>query len=75
MNDTPYVVVIGGANMDLHAIADVELVPGSSNAGSSELSPGGVGRNVAEVIARLNDRRREKSSINAGLSPDEASPL
>lgn len=51
--NAPYVVVIGGANMDLHAIADNEPVLGSSNPGSSQLSPGGVGRNVAEVIARL----------------------
>lgn len=48
-----YVVVIGGANMDLHAQASSDLVPGSSNPGSAQLSPGGVGRNVAEVIARL----------------------
>ncbi len=30
---------------------------------------------VSEVIARLNDRRRAGRAINAGLSPDEASPL
>ena len=30
---------------------------------------------VSEVIARFNDRRRAKRNINAGLSPDEASPL
>ncbi len=30
---------------------------------------------VSEVIARINDRRRAKRSLNAGLSPDEASPL
>ncbi|WP_183092621.1 twin-arginine translocase subunit TatC [Nocardioides stalactiti] len=30
---------------------------------------------VAEVIARLNDRRRARRGINAGLSPDEASAL
>ena len=30
---------------------------------------------VSEVIARLNDRRRAGKAINAGLSPDEASPL
>jgi sec-independent protein translocase protein TatC len=30
---------------------------------------------VSEVIARLNDRRRAGRGINAGLSPDEASPL
>ena len=30
---------------------------------------------VSEVIARFNDRRRDRKKINAGLSPDEASPL
>ncbi|MEV5002100.1 twin-arginine translocase subunit TatC [Nocardioides sp. LML1-1-1.1] len=30
---------------------------------------------VSEVIARYNDRRRAGRSVNAGLSPDEASPL
>ena len=30
---------------------------------------------VSEAIARLNDRRRERHSLNTGLSPDEASPL
>jgi sec-independent protein translocase protein TatC len=30
---------------------------------------------ISEVIARLNDRRRGARSLNAGLSPDEASPL
>lgn len=30
---------------------------------------------ISEVIARFNDRRRDKRAINAGLSPDEASPL
>ena len=52
----PYVVVIGAANVDLHAIASAEPVAGSSNAGACEISPGGVGRNIAEVIARLGTR-------------------
>jgi len=30
---------------------------------------------ISEVIARWNDRRRAAKGINAGLSPDEASPL
>jgi sec-independent protein translocase protein TatC len=30
---------------------------------------------ISEIIARLNDRRRDKRNLNAGLSPDEASPL
>ncbi len=30
---------------------------------------------ISEVIARVNDKRRAGRAINAGLSPDEASPL
>ncbi|HWJ83553.1 MAG TPA: twin-arginine translocase subunit TatC [Nocardioides sp.] len=30
---------------------------------------------ISEVIARINDRRRGRDDLNAGLSPDEASPL
>ncbi|MBS4753830.1 twin-arginine translocase subunit TatC [Nocardioides sp. zg-ZUI104] len=30
---------------------------------------------ISELIARFNDRRRARRSPNAGLSPDEASPL
>ncbi len=30
---------------------------------------------ISEVIARFNDRRRAGKAINAGLSPDEPSPL
>lgn len=30
---------------------------------------------ISEVIARYNDRRRASRGINAGLSPDEVSPL
>jgi sec-independent protein translocase protein TatC len=30
---------------------------------------------ISEVIARFNDRRRARRSLNAGLSPDEISPI
>ena len=30
---------------------------------------------ISEVMARLHDRRKEERGVNAGLSPDEASPL
>lgn len=49
----PYVVVVGGANMDLKARSTAPLVAGTSNPGSARMSPGGVGRNVAENLARL----------------------
>ncbi|MBC7277678.1 MAG: carbohydrate kinase family protein [Nocardioides sp.] len=51
----PDIVVIGGSNMDLHARANEQVVMGSSMSGSAGISPGGVGRNVAENLARLGD--------------------
>lgn len=51
----PEIVVIGGSNMDLHARAHEPVVMGSSMSGSAGISPGGVGRNVAENLARLGD--------------------
>lgn len=47
------VVVVGGTNADLKARTSAPLVPGTSNPGSATLTPGGVGRNVAENLARL----------------------
>lgn len=47
------VVVIGAANMDLKARSLEPLERGTSNPGSTVLSAGGVGRNVAENLARL----------------------
>jgi pseudouridine kinase len=47
------VVVLGGANVDLKARSHRPLVPATSNPGAATLSPGGVGRNVAENLARL----------------------
>lgn len=48
-----HVVVVGGINADLKARTTAPLVPGTSNPGTATLSPGGVGRNVAENLARL----------------------
>lgn len=49
----PSVVVIGAASMDMKGRSDTPLVAGTSNPGSIRISPGGVGRNVAETLARL----------------------
>lgn len=48
----PEVVVIGGVNVDIKSRA-AALVPRTSNPGTTHVAPGGVGRNVAEVLARL----------------------
>ena len=49
----PFVVVIGGANVDVHGLPAGRLELRDSNPGSVTTSPGGVGRNVAENLARL----------------------
>jgi pseudouridine kinase len=51
--DRSGVVVIGGANLDVRARSAVAVVPATSNPGTVALSLGGVGRNVAENLARL----------------------
>lgn len=48
-----YAVVVGGANVDLVGASTAPMVLGTSNPGLMHVKPGGVGRNVAENIARL----------------------
>jgi pseudouridine kinase len=48
-----HVVVIGGANTDIVGLSDAALVSGDSNPGHVRVSAGGVGRNIAENLARL----------------------
>ena len=47
-------VVIGGANVDIMGIADQALRPQDSNPGTIRTTLGGVGRNIAENLARLD---------------------
>ena len=49
----PNVVVIGAASLDTKGRPKTPLVGGTSNPGYIHVSPGGVGRNVAENLARL----------------------
>ena len=51
--DHPAAVVIGGANVDFKSQTSVRPIPGTSNPGRSRSSSGGVGRNIAENLARL----------------------
>ena len=47
------VYVIGGANIDIIGFASYELIEADSNIGKVKYSFGGVGRNIAENLARL----------------------
>lgn len=49
----PHVVVVGGANVDVLARSSDRVVEGTSNPGTTSVGHGGVGRNVAENLARL----------------------
>jgi len=49
----PAVAVYGGANFDIQAQCRAPYRPGDSNPGTSSMSQGGVGRNIAENLARL----------------------
>ena len=61
------IVVVGGANMDVEARSHLELVAQDSNPGSVQFSPGGVGRNIAENLARLGQPTRLVSVVGADL--------
>ena len=54
--ERPGAVVIGGANMDLKARSKARATHHTSNPGHGSMAPGGVGRNIAENLARLGDR-------------------
>jgi pseudouridine kinase len=62
------VVVVGGANVDLKARSTAGLVGATSNPGTVVRTPGGVGRNVAENLARLGSRVALVSTV--GSDPD-----
>ncbi len=49
----PYICVIGGSNIDIEGYPNQKLLLGDSNPGVVKTSLGGVGRNIAENLARL----------------------
>lgn len=49
----PTIIVAGGANLDIKSRISGKTIPGTSNPGWTETSAGGVGRNIAENLARL----------------------
>jgi pseudouridine kinase len=51
--ETQSVVVVGGANMDIKAHSSHLVELRTSNPGTTISTPGGVGRNIAENLARL----------------------
>ncbi len=61
--ESPQVVVVGAAGMDIKGRPRKALVPGTSNPGGIRISVGGVGRNIAENLARLGVRTTLLSAV------------
>ena len=53
INEEPYILVIGGTNVDIQGFSRNKLVAHDSNPGYVGISYGGVGKNITENIARL----------------------
>ena len=53
MADAFRICVVGGVNVDITGLPESRLLLRDSNPGRVSLSPGGVGRNIAENLARL----------------------
>ena len=62
-----YVTVIGGSNMDIQGFPNNSLVMYDSNPGKVDISMGGVGRNIAENLSRLNVNTKLISAIGNDL--------
>lgn len=53
VSTAPYVVVVGGVNVDIGGVSRAALVPADSNPGTVRMSLGGVGRNIAHNMTLL----------------------
>lgn len=52
------IIVAGGINIDIKGFPFAKAIPGDSNPGRVSNAAGGVGRNIAENLARLGTRVR-----------------
>lgn len=66
--------MVGGANLDVVARPDRAAVPATSNPGRVQVTAGGVGRNVAENLARLGTPTSLVSSLGAAEAGQVLAP-
>ena len=58
------IVVVGNVFVDIKGFPDTKYIPAGRNSGSVEIVHGGVGRNVAEDIAKMELRPRFVSMVD-----------
>lgn len=62
-----FVLVLGGANMDISGSTTQPLALSDSNPGRIRCAPGGVARNIAENLARLGNTTRLLTAVGDDL--------
>lgn len=67
VRDSSYVVVVGGANVDIGGISYAPLTARDSNPGRVSMSLGGVGRNIAHNMALLGLDTRLVTALGADM--------
>lgn len=63
LSDSPFVTVVGGANVDIHGKSREPMRANDSNPGEVRIAAGGVARNVAENLARFGIDTRLISAV------------
>ena len=66
----PHAVVVGGANVDVIARPHLAPVAATSNPGQVTVTAGGVGRNIAENLARLGTTSHLVAAVGADAHGD-----
>ena len=66
-----YISVIGGANIDIAGRPYQKLIRADSNPGEVTLSAGGVGRNIAENLARLGAHVKLFTAVGRDMYGDK----
>lgn len=64
------IAVLGGANLDITGASASRLVMRDSNIGAVTLSAGGVGRNIAENLARMGFETELVTAVGDDLAAD-----
>lgn len=71
LNEKDYAVVIGASNIDMVGISTNKIILEDSNPGKLKVSLGGVARNIAENLARLNVETKLLSAVGDDLHGDK----
>lgn len=71
LSEPGYVVVIGAANIDILGRSKAALIQQDSNPGKIEMCAGGVGRNIAENLARIGIPSKMISTIGNDVFGDK----